>query len=199
MKAKPVVISAVISLTLLFFIGNFFLAVQRMNFSGDAGNIVSYVRGSSALTAILLPDELSHLEEVKFLVSKAFIAFYIVAAVSAALLAYIFLKRRKDFVNTLLYSSIAVFAACILLALISVDFSPFFTLFHRIFFPGGNWTFPEGTKLVTLFSEEFFRRFFVRLLFNTAIQSIALLLIVAPFSGLLATLKKRIKFLQKIC
>jgi integral membrane protein (TIGR01906 family) len=191
MKAKPLVISAVVSLTLLFFLGNFYLGVHGLKLGSDSGNIVAYVRGTSPLTAILLPDEVSHLEDVKSLVSKLFVLFYVTAASSAAFLVYIFVKKRRDFVNTLLYSALSVFILTILLCLLSVNFSPFFTVFHRIFFPGGNWSFPEGTKLITLFSEEFFRRFFVKLLFNIAVQSLTLLLIVAPFSELYAKLKKR--------
>ncbi|MFH1181703.1 MAG: DUF1461 domain-containing protein [Candidatus Woesearchaeota archaeon] len=192
MKAKPILISAVVSLTLLFFLGNFYVSVHRLNFSGDSGNIVAYVRGDSALTTVLLPDEISHLEDVKSLVSKLFILFYLAAACSAILLIYIFLQSRKDFVNALLYTSISVFAACIILCLLSVNFSPFFTAFHRIFFPGGNWTFPEGTKLITLFSEEFFRRFFAKLLFYMAIQSVTIVLIIGPSSELFAKIRKRL-------
>jgi hypothetical protein len=195
MKAKPVMILAVVSIALLFFLGNFFVSVQRMDFSGDGGNIVAYVRGDSPLTARLLPDEVSHLEDVKSLMSRLFVLFYVVAAASAVLLVYIFVKKRKDFVNTLLYSSLSVFALSILLCLLSVDFSPFFTVFHKIFFPGGNWAFPEGTKLITLFSQEFFRLFFVKLLFNVAIQSLTLLLIITPFSEWYARVKKRFKIL----
>lgn len=191
MKLKYATIAAVISVVLLIFLGNFYIAAHVLKLGSDSGNIVAYVRGDSPLTAILLPEEASHLQDVKSIFSAVFLLFYIAAAASIILLTYLFLKRRKDFVNALLYGSISALAVCILLALLSANFSPFFMAFHKIFFPGGNWAFPEGTKLITLFTEEFFRRFFSKLLFNIALQSFTLLLIVAPFSELYAKLKKR--------
>jgi hypothetical protein len=191
MKLKYISIAAIFSITLLFFLGNFFVAVHRMDFGGDSGNIVAYVRGDEPLRAILLPEEALHLEDVKSLISGIFMLFYVLTACSLVLLAMLLLKSRRALLNVLLYSGISVLALCVILALLSLDFDPFFTVFHRIFFPGGNWVFPVGTKLVTAFNEEFFRRFFGRLLFNVAIQAVTIILIAAPGTTLYARIKSR--------
>jgi hypothetical protein len=189
MKLKYLVIATVISLTICFFLGNFFLSIQRMNFGGDSGNIVAYVRGDEPLQAILLPDEAAHLEDVKSVVSAVFVIFYIITAFSGVAVVYLFFRSRKSFIDALLFSSICALSLCVILALLSLDFSPFFALFHKLFFPGGNYVFPEGTKLVTLFSEEFFRLFFTRMIFNVAIQALTVFLITAPFSGIYARMR----------
>ncbi len=45
------------------------------------------------------------------------------------------------------------------LALVLVEWSWLFEVFHHVFFPQGNWRFPAGSLLIQTYPEQFFVRF----------------------------------------
>ncbi len=72
----------------------------------------------------------------------------------------------KRFVrNSLLAGGIAALVIVLLLACASFfDFGSFWTAFHRVLFPQGDWMFPADSALITLFPEAFFEGFAMQVL-----------------------------------
>lgn len=66
-------------------------------------------------------------------------------------------KQVLYFVNSLKIGSIFSLVFLVLLVLlVLINFTASFDVFHRIFFPQGNWIFPYDSLLITLFPSSFF-------------------------------------------
>lgn len=94
--------------------------------------------------------EVAHLRDVKIVLK---IGYAILFALAAIWLAAFFLDRNV-FWRGMLAGSIAGMTICILLA--AIPFDSLFTLFHEVVFPQGNWMFPKGSFIVTLYPESLF-------------------------------------------
>jgi len=121
--------------------------------------------------------EKSHLNDVRNVIWGVF-ASYLVILVT--LLIY-FLRMVKNKMkkharimklkSILRMSAIFTIGLVIILSFVFVSFDFFFDLFHKVFFPQGNWMFPANSLLITLFPEIFFIRFFALVLFITFIKA----------------------------
>lgn len=101
-------------------------------------------------------DEVSHLEDVREVMNYADYIFYFLLLVLTLMLTYY--KKDKKFVKELLkYGGISTLVSVFLLLLLVIfSFNYSFSVFHEIFFPQGNWTFPLESKLIQTFPLEFF-------------------------------------------
>ena len=139
---------------------------SRLQNSHDLGlEIIDFFNYRSELSNPFDQNEISHMRDVR----NIFLALRLIFVVSTAiLLVYIIssikeekhLSIIKDLNKGAIYSVIAV----ILLALLAIPFNLFFSMFHAIFFPQGNWTFPPDSALIMLFPQEFFQRAFTDVL-----------------------------------
>ncbi len=100
--------------------------------------------------------EASHLRDARALL-YGFLAVCAVAAVLA--IAASIRARRSDVWRDIARGSGGLAVAIVLIGVIAlVAFEPAFELFHRIFFPGGNWAFDPGSqRLVQLYPLAFWR------------------------------------------
>lgn len=101
-------------------------------------------------------DEISHLYDVKDVMRKVNIAFYFSLLVVTLSTTY-FQKDKLNATRMLFFggiSSLVVILILLINILFMFDFS--FNLFHQIFFPQGNWTFPAESFLIQTFPIEFF-------------------------------------------
>ena len=151
---------------------------------------------SMSTVAVFTPDEISHLEDVRSLLLKIFILYCgsIVITIAA-----IFLIIRRETGNYLknsglifIISSGTVLFFILLLYFLGNNFPVLFDNFHRIFFPQGNYTFPAGSLIITLFPFGFFYDFFTRIILSSAVLS-ALILILGMSFVTAGRLKKRLK------
>ncbi len=138
-------------------------------------------------------NEIDHLEDVRVLVSNIFISLYISIFLFLALsLLLLFeksvLRYLKDICITLLASSSFILVSIIFLYFLGNNFSSLFGNFHLVFFPQGNWQFPEGSLIITIFPFGFFYDFFFKLLISSTI--IALVLFITGITGFLISNKK---------
>lgn len=111
------------------------------------------------------PQEIAHLEDVKHLMEKTDLLFYALIPI----LTLLFLRLRKE-KEELLSASLTTGKVVIVLAALLRFFTLFFfeqtfVAFHLIFFPQGNWMFPEGSLLIATFPLEFFTLFVRQWLF----------------------------------
>ena len=107
---------------------------------------------------VLNPNERAHMRDVR----GVFAGFYAVALAAAAVLAAAFLLSRRRAQRASLWRRLS--SAGTVIAVVTVVgggvgmlvFDQAFTLFHEIFFPGGNWAFdPRVDKLVQIFPDQF--------------------------------------------
>jgi integral membrane protein (TIGR01906 family) len=109
-------------------------------------------------TPVLNPDERAHMRDVR----GVFGGFYAVALVGAVVLVAAFLlarggDARRRLWRRLSWSGTAIAVVAVVGGGVGLlVFDQAFTLFHEIFFPGGNWAFdPRVDKLVQIFPDQF--------------------------------------------
>jgi uncharacterized membrane protein len=77
-------------------------------------------------------------------------------------------KKPKRFLKNISLSAMISSAVLIclfaLLYFLGNNFWALFDKFHYIFFPQGNWAFPEGSLIITIFPFGFFYDFFFKLI-----------------------------------
>jgi integral membrane protein (TIGR01906 family) len=103
-------------------------------------------------------DERSHLGDARLLLGLALIAGGVaIIGVAGALLAWP--DRRPATWTVIRRAGLSTSVTVVLLGFVSlVAFDSLFTLFHQIFFPGGNWAFdPETQRLVQLYPVRFWQ------------------------------------------
>ena len=105
---------------------------------------------------IFTPAEYAHMADVR----NVFIGARLVAIVAAIVAAVLILRaaRRRRRAAVMLARDAAI-AACIGTAVIAVGaavaFDPLFLLFHRIFFPQGNFLFPADSNLLAMYPDPY--------------------------------------------
>jgi len=109
-------------------------------------------------TPVLSDAERAHMRDVR----GVFAGFYLVAIGGAAVLAMAFVLARGAAARARLWRRLSRTGTAIVVVTVVgggvgvLVFDQAFTLFHEIFFPGGNWAFdPRKDKLVQIFPDQF--------------------------------------------
>jgi len=125
------------------------------------------------------PDELSHMEDVKKVVSSTSIALYILAGISIAILIWFVIMKQWSSIRKAVNAGgwITIGLISTLLIFLIVSFDTLFDRFHRIFFADGTWTFDQSTTLIRLFPFEFWRDAFIFVIAFSLIVGILLVLV----------------------
>jgi integral membrane protein (TIGR01906 family) len=102
-------------------------------------------------------SEVSHLRDVRAVLSGARTATGITALLLAAYVAWCVAKKRFSRLRRGMAWGAAATAGVVVLAAAAalLDFGPFFAAFHGLFFADGTWTFPYDSLLIRLFPESF--------------------------------------------
>ncbi|MEK6939643.1 MAG: DUF1461 domain-containing protein [Nanoarchaeota archaeon] len=119
-------------------------------------NVFQFLEGKSDLQSGFTELEVSHLEDVKKVMKYADYVFYILLLIVTTIITYY--RKEKDFVLELLnYGGKVTGAVIIFVGVFALlFFDALFTLFHKIFFPQGNWIFAADSLLIHTFPLEFF-------------------------------------------
>lgn len=101
----------------------------------------------------LTEREASHMEDVYVLGQQ--IRIFIGLLTIPLLLSFIIAAQgTRQYVTTIsFYITLGVVGV---IALLFIDFTASFDVFHRIFFPQGNYAFPAQSQLISTYSETFF-------------------------------------------
>jgi integral membrane protein (TIGR01906 family) len=123
--------------------------------------------------------EISHLNDVRILLKKILTVFYISVALFTLLTILLIEKKPKRFLKNVslsaMISSAVLICLFILFYFFGNNFWALFEKFHYVFFPQGNWAFPEGSLIITIFPFGFFSDFFFKLITVSLVISGALL------------------------
>ncbi len=112
--------------------------------------------GGNGSDVFFTSSEVSHLNDV----SRIFTAGRVVISVLAITgFLYLIGSILSDTFDGLSYRQSAkiLIGTVVVLVLGLVFFQTFFPLFHKVFFPQGNWAFPENSMLIQLFPELFWQ------------------------------------------
>ena len=140
---------------------------------------VRYSDESISAVSYFTPDEVSHLSDVRELLTKIIILY--LSSIVLLIIGFILLINKnikifiKDIGKTFIISSVFILLFIIILYLLGKNFPVLFDNFHLIFFPQGNFTFPESSLIITLFPFGFFYGFFIKIVLSSAIISAAVL------------------------
>ncbi|MEX2028390.1 MAG: DUF1461 domain-containing protein [Candidatus Curtissbacteria bacterium] len=115
----------------------------------------------------------AHLEDVKILIKKTLLLFYLSLGASAATAIILISKKHaKKLADALMVSSIVtiIFMAALQLGFFTI-FDKIFIQFHRTVFTNDLWFFSSDDNLIKLFPQTFFVEFANRLALNIVISS----------------------------
>ncbi len=124
----------------------------------DVTDTLDFLNGNEADIGFYTENEERHLVDVRRLVNACkLLALFLFLL----LIAFFLIKRDAGLLRAVLrYGGLGAMLLALLLALLSLlDFSRFWTAFHELLFPQGNWRFPAESTLITLFPERFFEAF----------------------------------------
>ncbi len=125
------------------------------------------------------PDELSHMEDVKDVVSLTSVIWYVVIGLALAILVWFVIMREWNSIRLGLNAGGWVTLGFLgaLLVFLVVSFDKLFDYFHRLFFKDGTWLFSESSTLIRLFPFEFWRDAFVLVIAFSLLVGVVLVLI----------------------
>ena len=98
-------------------------------------------------------EEMQHLHDVRLLLSNLRVV--VCVNLFLILICFYFFVTKKRF-DTIALGFIFVLPLTLLMILFMINFDNSFILFHRLFFPQGNWQFPVDSTLIKLFPQDFF-------------------------------------------
>ncbi len=160
----------------------------------DYTNQVKYADESMSAVAVFTLDEVSHLEDVRILLARIFILYYSSLVVFIIITLLLIERDIKNFIRnlgiTFIISSAVMLLFVMIIYFFGKNFPALFENFHLLFFPQGNYAFPEGSLIITLFPSGFFYDFFVRLILSSTIISVVLLVTGIIFINIFKLAKK---------
>ena len=130
-------------------------------------------------------DEKSHLYDVKRLYGL-FNAIYTISIIMLifSIIIYSYIDHEQffqKFMRNMFYSSITCLILLLILFVLSLNFNSAFTQFHNLFFPQGNYLFPAGALIITIFSKQFFIDLVSKSLFFILVKITIILIITSIY------------------
>ena len=129
---------------------------------GRRGNLIVETEINGKMQEFYQPEEKSHMADVRRLFLRALVLRGMAILSCLAILGSLILFEPERAVWDLSRSFTLL---CLLLLLLSLaigalmlcDFTKYFTLFHELFFPQGNWSFdPRESRMIVMLPENFF-------------------------------------------
>ena len=141
----------------------------------DYDTQVRFSDDSISTVAVFTQDEINHLKDVRSLLVKIFMLYCASIAFSIASIFLIIKRDTSNYFKNLgiifVISSGTVLFFILLLYFLGSNFPVLFDNFHKIFFPQGNYLFPAGSLIITIFPFGFFYDFFTRIILSSAVLS----------------------------
>ena len=138
------------------------LAVAGANSASEASVAVFEGLAGVSDTYALDTDAISHLQDCNRLIGDVSPYLWVCAAISFLVLAglHVANMRNPRYANTA--ALICTIAPCVLIVAFlgfgiwaTIDFNGFFSAFHGLFFPQGNWTFSSESLLICMYPLNF--------------------------------------------
>jgi integral membrane protein (TIGR01906 family) len=202
MKKRDIIgILPVLTLPLLILLGNLLWVTfdlgfytsefKKLNVYGNfadpgvpdraAEGIIAYFREYQDMPpSVFSGNESSHLMDVKKLLTTASSWMLLLLALlvfSSIAMFFVFENRLMRNISIMLVGSgMITIGLIILLGISALFFDQVFVLFHHVFFPQGNWTFPADSTLIRVFPERFFYDAFTTIIIRSAAAGVGLII-----------------------
>jgi uncharacterized membrane protein len=128
--------------------------VNDLLFGGDFD--IQLATGSGPGVAVYTADEAAHLRD-----ARAVLYLFVVLAVASLVFIVAALVHRPN--DARRWRAVARGGAGLAIGAVVAGvvgffaFDPLFELFHRVFFPGGNWEFPADSNMIRLYPYAFWQ------------------------------------------
>ncbi len=142
---------------------------------------IGYVYGEEQ--ELYTKNELLHMEDVKKIIEGFFYSSIIMLALLLACSVTMFVlgDKMQNKLGCLVHCLLGVLGALLILVIIiALNFNSAFIVFHKIFFPQGNWSFPSHCVLVNLIEEQMLCEFAFQICF-LSIYIIGSILLICKF------------------
>ena len=155
-KHQLFLITFAILLPLFLLILSYKLVLASADLTENQQSVIDYLQNDKETNLEYSQDELSHLQDVKEVMKFVNYFFYLLLLIITLIITYN--RRNKEQLAKLFkYGGIATISLIsIILISSTILFNQVFSLFHTLFFPQGNWTFPSSSLLIQTFTLEFF-------------------------------------------
>ncbi|MEM4268229.1 MAG: TIGR01906 family membrane protein [Candidatus Woesearchaeota archaeon] len=195
---RSIIIAAILATALLVVLDNFFDLLYdydfykdefkknnvSLRFHGQEENItiqlIGYFRGEQLETDFFNEKEKLHLADVKELISKARVLYYLLILAVIFFYGVIMFHFRDNSLEKtgviLVFSGTAVLAFLALICIAALNFEESFVKFHEVLFRNDLWLLdPKTDNLIVMFPEEFFLDFTTSLIKKAAVSSLLLI------------------------
>ncbi|MEA4812738.1 MAG: DUF1461 domain-containing protein [Anaerolineaceae bacterium] len=158
-----------------------------------AAETIDYLTEDQSIAAIMqlkdskgqlvyTPDEVAHLQDVKFVINLSSIIWYVVLGLSFAFIIWmLFTKSFAQIRHAFFWGALlTIFLMAAMVVLMVLNFNALFEKFHALFFPKGNWTFTANSGLIRLFPLPLWVNAFILTSVFALLISVLLLIIFWP-------------------
>jgi len=169
---KTLIIIGVIILPFILIFGSFYSFAYNEGFymksldekyEKNVNNLINYFLEKEDLKNYSEKDKM-HLVDVKSLIDKVILTFYLLLGMLALILIYFLIYKNYKEIGYILVFGFG-FLALILILLYFTDFDYLFLKFHFISFNNDLWLLnPDESLLINIFNENFFMKFFYKIL-----------------------------------
>ncbi|MBN1386403.1 DUF1461 domain-containing protein [Candidatus Woesearchaeota archaeon] len=143
-------------------------------------NLHEYFKNKAELDEFWDESEKSHMHDVKELIRRGVYLYYGLIIMIIILLYLIYLLKPEEYFFNIsiafIMAGAAIGASQIITYSLSKNFESIFIKFHEIFFPQGNWMFGSG-NMIQLFPEQFFMDMSIKILHDTLMSGLLLLIL----------------------
>jgi integral membrane protein (TIGR01906 family) len=131
------------------------ITIITSDFTEAQKETLDYLKGKSEVPKNYGENEVSHLQDVKQVMKKVDYFFLVLLlGISLTITSY---RKSRELRKLFLYGGISTISLMLMIVPVSIfAFNELFDLFHKIVFPQGNWMFPLGSLLITVFPVKFF-------------------------------------------
>ncbi len=129
--------------------------------------LFQYFQGKE-IPEIFNEQEKAHLQDVKHLLKYS----YYLLEIIAVILAFCMIDDWRKIIK---YGTILLII--LLAAGFLIPFDSFFTSFHKILFPQGNWQFPADSMLIQLYPASFFENYGIAIGINALIAAATFIIV----------------------
>lgn len=138
-------------------------------------NVISYLKGDEDLRFFNEKEKL-HMEDVKSIIKKTI---YLWQILILSLIIYFVFIPKKEIIPLLRQASVfTIIFLSLLIIFALISFDTLFLYFHKIFFTNDLWILnPETDLLINIFPQQFFINFTQKLIINSYITSIIILIL----------------------
>ena len=157
------------------------MGVDSGTVDSELSKILLSFQGKGMLeNGFLSGEEISHIDDVRILINRGLFLFYLLFSIFLIICLFIALEKNSKFIFYSLKSAViiafAFFGLILTFSIFPLVFERGFVIFHQVFFPQGNWAFPDESRMLLLFPEQLFRDFLVHSSLLFLCEAIALFL-----------------------